>query len=199
MKRILVLVCIVLGGCLTAGKRGGDATPAVYDLGLPAPRPAAAGNPPLAVEVRAPYWFDSLGIEYRLAYADPARLHDYSQVRWAGPPAGLIQQRLVQQLGFIPHGQAGARCLVRVEIDEFSQVFASPELSRGTLQVRLAVLDRGRQKVAERVLRIEKPAPTPDSRGGVAALTATVDQLVDELAAWQGELAGPGKLKGCAR
>lgn len=198
MKKALVLLCLALGACITAGKRGGDGAPAVYDLGPPAARLAdVAGLPPLALEVRAPHWFDSLGIEYRLAYAEPAQLRDYAQARWAAPPAGLVKQRLVQQLGLLPPGQGGAKCLLRVDIDEFSQIFDSPEASRGVLHARLALLDRRSQPLAALAWKIERPAPSQDSRGAVAALTAAVTQLGQDLGRWQGELVAQGKLKGC--
>jgi cholesterol transport system auxiliary component len=200
MKRVLLVSCLALSACFTAGKRGGDAGPAVFDLGPPAARPsAAAGGPALAVEVRAPYWLDSLGIHYRLAYAEPGRLRDYARARWAAPPATLMQQRLVQQLGLMPVGQGGAGCLLRIDLDEFSQVFATPQESRGVLLARLAVLDRSRNKLAEQAVKIEKAAPSQDSRGGLAALSAAVAHLGDDIGRWQGELAGGGRLKACGR
>jgi ABC-type uncharacterized transport system auxiliary subunit len=196
MKKLPVLFCLALSACVTAGKRGGDAAMAVYDLGTPASRQGETVLP-LAVEVRAPYWFDSLGIEYRLDYAEPGRLRDYSQARWVAPPAMLVQQRLVQQLGLVPQGQGGGKCLLRVDIDEFSQIFDTPDSSRGTLQARLALLDGGRNALAERTLKIDKSAPSQDSRGGVAALGETVDQLAGELGNWRGELLAGGRLKTC--
>jgi len=197
-KVILVALSLVLAGCFTAGRRGAEVAPAVYDLGpAPVAQAAARNLPPLAVEVKVPYWFDSLGVEYRLRYAEPARLRDYALARWAGSPAALIQQRLVQQLGLLPLGQGGARCTLRLEVDEFSQVFDSPEHSRGVLQARAIVLDHGRRTLAERRVANEQPAPSQDSRGGVIALAATVDRLVADLADWRGELAASGKLKAC--
>jgi cholesterol transport system auxiliary component len=198
MKKIILVSCLALSACFTAGKRGGDAGPAVYDLGLPAVRqPVVSGGPALAVEVRAPYWLDSLGIHYRLAYAEPGRLRDYAQARWAAPPATLVQQRLVQQLGLTPLGQGGAGCLLRIELDEFSQVFATPQDSRGVLQARLAILDRNRNRLAEQAVNIEKTAPSPDSRGGLTALSAAVAQLGGDIGRSLGEWAGGGRLKAC--
>lgn len=181
-----LLLCGLLSACFTAGKRGGDSALAVYDFG-PAPTSllAAPRKQPMALEVRAPLWFDSLGIDYRLAYVDAARLREYARARWAGPPAQMIQQRLMQQLDYSISGQGQARCLVRVEITEFSQLFASPESSKGVLQGRVVLLDQSRRQLAELDLKIEKMAISQDARGGVSALTATVEQLAADLLAWE--------------
>lgn len=181
-----ILLCSLLSACFTAGKRGGDSPLAIYDFGpAPASVPAEPRKQSIALEVRAPLWFDSQGIDYRLAYVDAARLREYARARWAGPPAQMIQQRLMQQFGYAMAGQGQARCLLRIEITEFSQVFITPESSKGVLQGRAVLLDRARRQVAELELRIEKAAASQDARGGVAALSATVEQLATDLHAWE--------------
>jgi ABC-type uncharacterized transport system auxiliary subunit len=189
MRRLIIcLVIVCLSGCYGSGRRGGEQAPAIYDFGPPATRlaPAAAGD--LAIEVRAPLWLDTAGIDYRLLYADSARLREYTRARWAGPPAVMIQQRLVQKLPLIPAGQGRTRCVLRIDIDEFSQVFDAPAASNGVLKGRFELLDRTRRTVAARDIAIVRGAPSPDARGGVAALTAAVDQLAEDILAWQ---AGP--------
>ncbi|UCV18308.1 ABC-type transport auxiliary lipoprotein family protein [Ferribacterium limneticum] len=183
---LTLLFCCLLSACFTAGKRGGDSALAVYDFG-PAPTSllATPRKQPLALEVRAPLWFDSQGIDYRLAYVDAARLREYARARWAGPPAQMIQQRLMQQLDYSISGQGQARCVVRVEITEFSQVFITPESSKGVLQGRATLLDRSRRQVAELDLKIEKSAVSQDARGGVGALSGAVEQLAADLLAWE--------------
>lgn len=200
MRRLVLLLgFLLLAGCMTSGKRGGEQSLAVYDLGLPStPLVSEERKSPVAIEVRAPFWMDAPGISYRLAYADASRLHEYSQVRWAGVPARLIQQRLTQQLGLSHSGQVGARCLLLLEITEFSQVFADPAHSRGVLLGRALWLDRSRRQLAERQLEIEKPATSQDSRGGIGALQATVEQLTADLFAWERQLAANGRIAGCA-
>ncbi len=187
MCRLLVLLlCGLLSACFTAGKRGGDSALAVYDFGpAPASLLAAPRKLPMALEVRAPLWFDSQGIDYRLAYVDVAHLREYARARWAGPPAQMIEQRLMQELDYSISGQGQARCLVRVEITEFSQLFSSPESSKGVLQGRVVLLDQSRRQVAELDLRIEKLAASQDARGGVGALAATVAQLAADLLVWE--------------
>jgi ABC-type uncharacterized transport system auxiliary subunit len=193
---LILLFCCLLSACFTAGKRGGDSPLAIYDFGTAPPSLLATPRKqPLALEVRAPLWFDSQGIDYRLAYVDVARLREYARARWAGPPAQMIQQRLMQQLDYSISGQGQARCVVRVEITEFSQVFITPESSKGVLQGRATLLDRSRRQVAELDLKIEKSAVSQDARGGVGALSSAVEQLAADLLAWekrQGESACSG-------
>lgn len=199
MGRILgIVICLFLASCYGAGKRGGDSALAIYDFGPPVEdRTLSRSRSELAVEVRAPMWFDSLGIEYRLLYEEPKRLHDYTRSRWAGPPAQLVQQRLIQQLGLISSGQGRTRCVLRVDMDEFIQLFDTPTTSIGVLKGRGQLLDRSRTSLATYDFRIEKPAVSADARGGVAALTAAVDQLVTDLLGWEQRLKDSGKSAAC--
>ena len=193
---IALLCCLSMAGCFTSGKRGGDTPLAIYDFGpSPASLLAASRKTPLAFEVRAPLWFDSMGIDYRLAYVDAARLREYAKARWAGPPAQLLQQRLTQQLDLSPSGLGQSRCLLRVEISEFSQIFSSAERSQGVVQGRAVLLDRTRRTLAETPINLEKLAETADARGGVGALIRAADQLAVDLLAWergQGRTAAAG-------
>lgn len=199
MRCILsIVVCLFLASCYGTGKRGGDSALAIYDFGPPVEnRGLVQRRSELAVEVRAPMWFDSLGIEYRLLYEEPQRLHDYTRSRWAGPPAQLIQQRLIQQLGLMPSGQGRTRCVLRIDIDEFVQLFDTPTTSIGMIKGRGQLLDRSRTSLATYDFRIDRPTTSGDARGGVAALTAAVDQLVADLLDWEQQLKVSGKSAAC--
>lgn len=193
----LVLACGVLAACNMSGQRGGKVPMAIYDFGPLPVAPVKPGKQALALEVWAPLWLDSQGIGYRLLYAEAARLREYTRARWAGPVGQMIEQRTVRRLGLSMAGQGGARCIVRIEIVEFSQFFATPESSQGVLRARVALLDLSRRQLAEQAVNIAKDAATADARGGVAALTAVVDQLADDLLAWD-RLADSKALAGCA-
>ncbi len=197
MRRFLpLLLALVLAGCFTAGKRG-DTALVIHDLGLPAAAGARPAQLSLALEVRAPLWFDSLGINYRLLYAEPTRLREYARARWAGPPANMIQQRLTRELGLISAGQGRAACVLRIDIAEFSQVFSAPDVSHALLQGRVQWLDRQRARLAERDVSIQLAAATADSQGGVAALVGAVEQLGGQLRTWEAELLSAGQLAVC--
>ena len=198
MKKIpLLFVTFFLAAC--AGGVKNSPAPTVFDFGVPSARLASEATwTRLALEVKAPYWFDSLNIEYRLLYEDSLRLREYAGSRWAGAPTQLLGQRLRQQLGVVAAtGNTAVDCLLKLDLQEFSQVFDSPQQSRGLIQGSLALIDGKRQTVAARVLSIEQPAPTPDARGGVTALVAAVDELGRQMAGWLAALDKSGELGNC--
>lgn len=200
MRWMILLVALTLSACFSgSGKRGGETLPAVYDFGPPvaalsgAPRKAAWG-----LEVKVPQWMDTQGIDYRLAYVDSARIREYALARWAGPPSQLIQQRLAQRLQLTAPGQGRVDCLLRIEVNEFSQLFRTPGQSVGVLVGKAVLLDRSRRPLGELVLNFEQSAPTLDASGGVAALTFTVDALGEAILAWEQRLQSAGQTATCA-
>jgi len=200
MRRFaIIMLSLSLSACFTAGKRGGDVPMAVYDLGPGLERKIDRSQrpSPMAVEVRAPLWFDTQGINYRLAYSDPARLREYARARWAGPPAQMIQLGLVRDLGLIAAGQGRSNCVLRLEIDEFSQIFETPAQSRARIQGRVQWLDKSRTRLAERPVLFEQAAASADAQGGVRALTALVGQLTAAINGWEKESAAAGQLRNC--
>lgn len=131
---------------------------------------------------------------YRLAYADAAELRAYALARWAMPPADLVQQRVRAALDagwlVLAPGQ-GAPRLLRLELEEFAQVFETPERSAGHLRLRATVLQvtpAGERAVAQHSLRVQHPAASADAPGGVRALAAASDAAARELAQWLGSL-----------
>ena len=184
---------VMLAAALLAGCAGGPsaAPPTVYDFGLPVPvlRASGAGAPAgaighelgIAIDVRTPPWFDSPGIAYRLAYDDPLKRREYADSRWTANPGLLLTQRLRQQLGA---PDATTACALRIELQEFSQVFDSPQHSRALLQAAATLIDATQRVLAERRFLVEKPVATPDARGGVSALVEAGDDFGRQLAAW---------------
>jgi ABC-type uncharacterized transport system auxiliary subunit len=193
----ILLTALLLGACVGGAKNVPPA--AVYDFGLPAARLPAGGTwSALALEVRSPSWFDSLNVDYRLAYDDPLQQREYAGSRWAGAPGVLLAQRLRQQLGAVSAtGSTAADCLLRVDVHEFSQVFDSPQQSRGVLQGSVGLTDSRRQLIAERQVDIDQPAATADANGGVNALVLASAELARQLADWLAGLERSGALKAC--
>lgn len=198
MNRCFVLLAALLLSACVGG--AGNSVPSVtYDFGLPVARLAVGGAwPGLSLEVRSPPWFDSTNVDYRLAYADPLTRRQYVGSRWAGAPAQLIAQRLRQQLGVLSAtANSATDCLIRVELQEFSQVFDSPQSSRGVLTASVSLIDGKRRVVAERLAVIDKPALGADASGGVQALVAASTEFGRLLSDWLLELEKNGGLKSC--
>lgn len=188
-----------LAGLLLAGLLSGCAVPergsapVQYDFG---DRPLAAAPahgatlPSLATSVHASGALDGTAMLYRLAYADERQLRPYAQARWAMPPAELVQQRLrevLSQQRIVLKPGEGAQLLLQIELDEFSQVFESPGQSSGLLRLRATVLratSTGDRLLAQRSVRVQRPASGGGAAGGVRALSAATDAAVAELAQW---------------
>jgi len=199
MKRILIILAVITASLLTGCASAPGSRVVVYDFGLPAARLSDEDRwSRLALEVKAPAWFDSLNVDYRLAYEDSLKQREYSGSRWAANPGVLIAQYLRQQLGTASiNSSLTADCLLRVELQEFSQVFDSPQQSRGLLQASVTLSSAKRQLLAERQLIVEKPAASADASGGVKALVGTVSDLGLQLSEWLGAQEKNGVLKAC--
>lgn len=181
MNRIVILL-LLLGGCAAGARNKPPLT--VYDFGLPAARlPAAENWPRVALDVKSPSWFDSLNIDYRLAYDDSLKQREYADSRWAGAPGVLLAQQLRQQLGTV-NDSGSTACLLRVELQEFSQIFASPQQSHALVQGSVQLFDAKRQLLAARQLTVEKAAASSDAAGGAKALVAASNDFGVQLAGW---------------
>lgn len=190
-RRFLLTVPVVLlAACAALPERA--PAPLRYDFGPSAAvlaQPAPGTRPLLALRVQASPALDGPAMLYRLAYADAQQLRAYSQSRWAMAPAELVQQRLREGLGrqfVLPSGDVAPRLLL-IELEEFSQLFSSPEQSAGLLRLRATLLQRtagGEQLLAQRELQLQQPAASADAAGGVRALGAATDAAVTELVQW---------------
>ena len=182
MRRFLLVLAALLAGCATGAR---NAPPAVvYDFGAPEARlPARGAWSGLALVVRSPAWFDSLNLDYRLAYDDPLVLREYAGSRWAGAPGVLLAQRLGQQLG-VASSAGSSSCLLRVELQEFAQRFATQQQSVGVLQADVSLFDAKRQALATRQFTVEQPAGHADAQGGAQALVAASNEFGRQLVAW---------------
>lgn len=207
---VLVGVALALAGC--GGLRVLPVRAALYDFGpglafssdMPAAVPQASAQAVLPLLALAPVdsgaAADSLAVHYRLAYDNAQQLRPYAAARWSLPAGQLFEQRLRQMLEqqrrVVRAGEgpalsrgAGGRLpwVLRLELEEFSQVFSSPSQSQGVLSLRASVLDPSPgsvRLVAQRTLVQRVPAVTPDAAGGVAALALATDAAALALGEW---------------
>jgi cholesterol transport system auxiliary component len=161
-----------------------------YDFGPGTPAVSAGSGPALKVlDVTAPDVLDSDKLNYRLAYADAQRLASYRDSRWTAPPAQLLTQRLRGALaarGTVLEGADGVRApVLKVELDEFEQVFDGRSESHAAVTAR-ATLTRDGKVLSQRTFVSRAPSSTPDAAGGARALATASDGLVAQLVAWLG-------------
>ena len=183
----------------------------MYDFGPGAqPAPVAAGPAPSAPERTLPPLaiadiatsggaLDNQAVLYRLGYLDAQQLRPYSQARWTMPPAQLIRQRLRERLSSqrvvlnaregvaLNRSQNANLPMLRLELEEFSQLFSAPDASTGLVRLHATLVEitpAGERLLAQRSVSVQRPAGSADASGGVRALTAAADAAIDELDQW---------------
>jgi len=143
---------------------------------------------------------DNTAVLYRLAYVDAQQLLPYSQARWVMPPSQLVRQRLRDKLSerraVFGAGESASLNrsqnavlprLLRLDLEEFSQLFSAPEASVGLIRLRANLLEitpAGEKLIGQRSFTIQKPAATADAPGGVRALTLATDAAIEEIDQW---------------
>lgn len=193
MKRItgLLVIACSLAACSLAPTA--KDSPAVYDFG-----PARSGAPGTKIDaslmvapVTAPAWLDTSAVVYRLNHENAARQRTYANSRWAASPAALVGQRLRARLAAVDAGIVGvsdgarADYALRVDLEDFSHVFDSTAASRASVTARVSLVNLSKRALhAQKSFSIERAAATPNAEGGVRALAAGADELVEAIAAW---------------
>lgn len=197
----VIALAALLAGCAIVPDKPVRGTR--YDFGPGAtaalPTPLASLPPLVLAEVDASSALDGSAVLYRLAYADAHELRPYALARWSAPPAQLVRQRLREQLGqarpVLDLGDSAALArsagttsrVLRVELEEFSQLFDSPTQSSGLLRLRVTLLENtpgGEKLLAQRHIVRREPAPSADASGGVRALAAATDAAAAEISQW---------------
>ncbi|MDR1890038.1 MAG: PqiC family protein [Zoogloeaceae bacterium] len=161
-------------------------TPERFDLGLGGMEvtaaPTATTQRPIFFELRAAPALDTSAMRYRLNYADPTKVMEYSRSRWAGTPSEILEQYLKSHLNQPEARNQNAKlCRFDLELLRFEQVFTSVEESQGIIIVHARLQSPGVGVLDERRFELTASAPTPDAGGGVKALAQAADRLAQEL------------------
>ncbi|MCC6916429.1 ABC-type transport auxiliary lipoprotein family protein [Nitrosomonas sp.] len=194
MKLSAVFSVILLTGCALTPK---PAPVSIYDLGsIPVTAPGFAQFSPAAIQVAdisAPVWLDTEAIRYRLAYHDPARVYTYANSHWTAPPAKLLTEYLRQYLaghrlnppGNSKYNRSLTNCLLKINLDEFMQVFDTQNSSHVVIRLRAFLYEPDtHQPIAQHSFTIAQSAQTADAAGAVAAFILASDNLRSELVQW---------------
>ena len=200
-----VLACmalIALAGCSAIPDKPVRA--ALYDFGptvaaVAAPAPGAALPALVLADIETTSALDGTAILYRLGYADDHQLRPYAQARWSAPPPQLVRQRLRLRLArerpVLDLGESAALArnngatprVLRIGLEEFSQLFESPASSAGLLRLRVTLLENtpaGEKLLAQRDFSVREAAPSADAPGGARALAAAAARAADDIAQW---------------
>ena len=187
---LLLLLALLTGCAMIPQARDGMAS---YDFGLS--RQDKEANPRLqqdlvVTDLTAPAWMDNAGIYYRLAYQDATRPQAYAQSRWVMPPAALLGQRLRASIAratkaavFTPTDGVRVEYALRLELEEYSQVFDAADKSHAVVQLRASLI-RNHGVVAQQDFSIEHISATPNAEGGVRALIVASDKAGNSLIDW---------------
>jgi cholesterol transport system auxiliary component len=180
----------LLGACATQQEKGSHT---LYDLGmLPAEQTVAAPSslPPLSIaDVSTPQWLDTRQMFYRLAYANNQQPRAYANSGWSTPPGQMfghrLKARIAQAGGAVLSASAGVANVpvLRIEADDFTQTFNSPQQSTVRVSVRASVLN-DRKLAAHKNFVREVAAPTPDAAGGASALAEASDLVITDMMNW---------------
>ena len=202
MRRLapLLVLLLALAGCKALPSKPTQQT--MYDFGPATPYEGtvSAQRPALLLpDVEVTGILETPALLYRLAYENPHQLMPYAFARWSAPPGQLLRQRLRDVLGRdrpVLDNAGGAALarrggtpppVLRVELEEFSQLFDAPADSKGVVRLRCTLLENtagGERLVAQRSFDVQRPAPSADAAGGVRALTAATEAAAQEIAAW---------------
>lgn len=211
LSAALVTVILAVAGCSALPSR--PASTVRYDLGLAevlprttAAAPAASASAPVLplvlADVQAPGLPEVMtAMLYRLNYADGQQLRAYQSARWSLPPGQMLAQRLRMRLGQVrpvlsPRDDISFNApdhrtlaVLRVELDEFSQVFDSVSSSHALVRIRASLIARdgrsgGNVLQGQTVLTAQAPAPTADAAGGAHAMALAVDDVTAQLNRW---------------
>lgn len=211
LRAALGTVILAVAGCSALPSR--PASTVRYDLGLAevlprttAAAPAASASAPalplVLADVQAPSLPEVMtAMLYRLLYADGQQLRAYQSARWSLPPGQMLAQRLRMRLGQVrpvlsPRDDISFNApdhrtlaVLRVELDEFSQVFDSVSSSHALVRIRASLIARngpsgGNVLQGQTVLTARAPAPTADAAGGAQAMVLAVDDVTAQLNRW---------------
>jgi cholesterol transport system auxiliary component len=186
---IAILAAAALGGCASNNKKPDTQ----FDLGAPAPVADANAVAPLpavvVLDATGSAILENERMFYRLAYADGQQARSYANSRWSTNPLELVTLRLRSRLAQMgtkvlqPADAPAGVPVLRVEVDDFIQSFASASQSEGRIVLRTTLL-RDHALVDQKTFARSTSAPSADAAGGARALAGSLDAVAGDIAQW---------------
>ena len=173
MKSVPILfLTLALAACSSAP----PPAPRVLDLGIAAPAATLPGVSIASVRAAAP--FDGVEMHYRLAWRNSSELLPFANSLWAAAPPELLRKQLLRA-----SREGVGKCVLEVEIQEFTQVFSAKEASEARIELR-GVLAGKSGRFAARVWSVVEPNAGADAVSGATAFARAADRVVAELGGW---------------
>lgn len=203
MKKLYFFFSIWLTGCAIAPQN--DRPVSMYDFGLQqiSNKDNASGSQQqqqlfrslLITEIKSPIWLNNNAIRYRLAYSDPTQSHTYANSRWAASPATLLTHHIRNSIATTTNNKVlsssdsvRADFILRLELEEFSQIFDDIDSSHVLIKLRVSLINRrSRLLKAQHNFTIKRTAPKADAAGAVQALSESSNKLTEDLISWLAE------------
>lgn len=118
-------------------------------------------------------------MNYRLAWRNAAEIAPFANSRWAATPAEMLRKQLLRSAS-----EQTAKCGVRMEIQEFTQVFTAKDASEARLELRVWLGTAPGKPIASRGWNVVEPNAGADAASGAAALARAVNRAVGEIGGW---------------
>ncbi len=154
--------------------------------------PLATSAPAFSIsvaDVSAPLVLDSTAMWYRLAYDNEQQLRAYAQHRWSMSPAQLLTYRLKSRMAAaggsvlaVTDGVADLPVL-KIDLDEFSQIFSTPARSHAQITLRASVTKRNKL-LAQRYFTFNIDADSADAPAGAKAMQRSADASISAILVW---------------
>ena len=126
---------------------------------------------------------------YRLRYDNAQLLRPYAQHHWSMPPAQLFAQRVKSRIaaaGGTVLGLADGVAdlpILKIELDEFSQVFTSTTQSEAQITLRVSLIKKNKL-IAQQYFAFGTPSASADASGGAKAMQVTADRSISAILSW---------------
>ena len=140
-------------------------------------------------DISAPSTLDSNAMLYRLEYDNAQLLRPYAQHHWSMPPAQLFAQRFKSKIATtgatvvdVADGVADL-AILKIELDEFSQVFTSTTQSEAKITLRVSLIKKNKL-IAQQYFALATASASADASGGAKAMQVTADRSIGAILTW---------------
>ncbi len=189
MRPFIALLALLASSCATHGS-----LPVRYDLDASPVRRVSGPrlNATIALSpIQAPSWLRTTALIYRIDYEAPAHPLAYTQSQWTAPPSEMLTLRLRNRISAVNDGftldhlrEYADGYRLEVTLDNFSQIFPSPDESRCLVTLSATIVQPGDRVLAQKTFEVERHAPSANAAGAVEGLIDASNSNFDQILTW---------------